>query len=104
MSDSPAGPHDWSQHRKPPPVDYLLPASEEWIDLLPPAAFPGALATHYPRIVNLIAILWNDHTGCFLYFDDLLIDRRGGRHGFPDVVKRDLLRLRDYWWHVRSRR
>ena len=69
MSDSPAGPHDWSQHRKPPPVDYLLPASEEWIDLLPPAAFPGALATHYPRIVNLIAILWNDHTGCFLYFD-----------------------------------
>lgn len=98
MSDASVGPPNWSSHRKPPPVEYLLPDTEEWIDLLPPAMFPGALATHYPRIVNLIAMLWKNRIGCPLYFDELLIDRRGGRQGFPQAVKLDLLRLRDYWY------
>lgn len=102
MTDSSIGPQDWSRYRKPPPAEYLLPSTEEWIDRLPPEAFPGALATYYPRIANLIAMLWNDRIGCSVYFDELLIDRRGGRRGFSDGVKRDLLRLRDYWF--RSRR
>ena len=59
-----------------------MPSSEEWLDLLPPRAFPGCLATHYPRIVNLIAMLWKDRIGCSAYFDELIIDRRGGRKGF----------------------
>lgn len=89
---------DWSKHRKAQPAEHLLPFSERWMDLLPPDAFPGALATHYPRIVNLIARQWNDRNGCPAYFDELLVDRRGGRQGFPPAVKRDLLKLRDYWY------
>ena len=106
MSDLSAGSHDWSHLRKAQPVENLLPTSENWIDLLPPEAFPGALATHYPRIVNIIAMLWNDRVRCSAYFDELFIDRRGGRQGFPDVVQRDLSKLRHHWYfgHWRSDR
>ena len=91
---------DWSRHRNPPPPEHLLPTREVWLDVLPPAAFPGALATHYPRIVNLIAMLWSHSIGCSAYFDELIIDRRGGRQGFPAAVKHDLLVLRDYWYSM----
>jgi hypothetical protein len=76
---------DWSTHRRVRPAEHLLPFSEKWMDLLPPDVFPGALATHYPRIVNLIAMQWNDRSACPAYFDELLEDRRGGRQGFPAV-------------------
>jgi len=92
-----AGSHDWSKYRRARPVEYLLQSSENWMDVLPPEVFPGALATHYPRILNLIALQWNDRLGCPAYFDELLVDRRGGRQGFPAAVKRDLQKLRDYW-------
>jgi hypothetical protein len=103
VSDASSRSYDWSKHRNPPPVEHLLPSSEVWLDLLPSAAFPGALATHYPRIVNLIAMLWSHRIGCSAYFDELIIDRRGGRQGFPAAVKRDLLVLRDFW-HSRGLR
>ncbi len=89
---------DWSSARKAAPADYLLPLSEKWFDALPPDRAPCALATVYPRIVNLIAAQWNDHRGCPLLFEDLLGDRRGGRAGFPAPVRRDLLRLQEYWY------
>jgi hypothetical protein len=41
---------------------------------------------------------WNDRIACPAYFDELLVDRRGGRQGFPPAVRRDLLKLRDYWY------
>ena len=84
-------------------MENLLPSSENWIDLLPPEMFPGALATHYPRVVNIIARLWNDRARCSAYFDELFIDRRGGRQGFPGAVKRDLLKLRHHWYFERRR-
>ena len=31
------------------------------------------------------------------YFDELLVDRRGGRQGFPKDVLRELLVLRSYY-------
>lgn len=89
---------DWSSARKAAPADYLLPMSEKWFDALPPDRAPCALATVYPRIINLIAAQWNDHRGCPVLFEDLLGDRRGGRAGFPPAVRRDLVRLQEYWY------
>jgi hypothetical protein len=100
--DSSAGSHDWSKDRKARPVEYLLRLGEKWMDALPPDLFPGALATQYPRIVNFIAVQWNDRRMCPAYFEELLVDRRGGRQGFPSAVNRDLQRLRDYWQSVWS--
>jgi hypothetical protein len=89
---------DWSGVRKARPADYLLPQSEKWFDALPQAVAPCALASQFPRIVNLIVAQWNDHRGAPQLFEDLLGDRRGGRAGFPPAVRRDLFRLQEFWY------
>ena len=89
---------DWSGVRKAKPADYLLPQSEKWFDALPPEVAPRALATQFPRIVNLIVSQWNDHRGAPELFEELLGDRRGGRAGFPPEVRRDLLKIQEYWY------
>ena len=88
---------DWSKHRKAKPVRRLLPISEKWFDTLPTDAFPAALAAQYPRIINCIAVQWNDVRWCLAYFEELLVDRRGGRRGFPADVLRDLQSLHALW-------
>lgn len=89
---------DWQQVRKARPADYLLPISERWVEHLPNDIVPVALATQFPRIVNLVAMQWEDRRACPAYFEELLMDRRGGRRGFPAEVRRDLSRLRNYWY------
>jgi len=101
-SDPPDEPRDWTKHRRPQPVEFLLPISEKLLDELPPDVFPGALASQYARIVNLIALQWNDRESCGRYFNSLINDQRGGRQGFPELVRRDLLRLAKYWYHIES--
>ena len=88
---------DWSKLRKAKPAEHLLPSSKKFLDQLPPEVFPSALASLYARIVNLIALHWNDHASCESYFEELFIDRRGGRQGFPAPVRRDLENLRAYF-------
>jgi hypothetical protein len=89
---------DWSGVRKAKPADYLLPQSEKWFDALPQQVTPCALGSQFPRIVNLIVAQWNDHRGAPQLFEELLGDRRGGRAGFPPAVRRDLLRLQEFWY------
>jgi hypothetical protein len=99
-SEPPAESQDWSKHRRAQPAEFLLPFSKEWLDQLPLEVFPRALAMQYARIVNLIALRWNDRSECAGYFKDLLFDRRGGRQGFPGPVRRDLLNLCAYWYRA----
>lgn len=94
---------DWSQHRKVTPVDRLLPIGARWLGELPADIRPHALATQYPRVANLVALQWNDHCACPAYFDELLVDRRGGRQGFREAVQRDLLKLREHWYSARAK-
>jgi hypothetical protein len=89
---------DWSQVRRAYPADYLLPTSEAWLKALPHSVMPIALIAHFPRIVNLLAMQWNDNQSCPAYFEELFADRRGSRQGFPQDVRRDLSRLRNYWY------
>ena len=88
----------WASVRKAQPANYLLPQSEKWFDALPQEVAPCALASQFPRIVNLIVAQWDDHRGAPQLFEDLLGDRRGGRAGFPPAVRRDLLRLQEFWY------
>jgi hypothetical protein len=55
------------------------------------------LVRQFPRIANVVARAWNDATEIQAVLDDLLIDRRGGRQGFPLDVTEELLVLRDYY-------
>jgi hypothetical protein len=91
---------DWSAVRKAKPVNYMLPASMEWLKALPRDVRPMALAVQYPRIANLLAMDWNNAARCLAYFSELLEDRRGGRKGFPADVLRNLKTLRDYYYRL----
>jgi len=64
-----------------------------WLESLPPMVRPTALSGIHPRIVKKIMRLWSDDAGLKAYLDDLSIDRRGGRIGFPPKVATEILRL-----------
>jgi len=85
---------DWSRRRKAAPLNMLLPSTWLWARGLPPQVRPVALMDAFPRIANLLAANWKDPTGFYRYLGSLLIDRRGGRLGFPSEIKKELLRLR----------
>lgn len=72
----------------------LSSASRAWIQALPEEVRPFDLAARHPRVVNRIALCWNDPALIERLFDELLVDRRGGRKGFAPGVAEDLLRLR----------
>ena len=97
-SNASASTNEWASMRKAQPADYLLPQSTRWLVALPPDVSTHSLAMRYPRIVNLIASQWGDQHSVSKVFEDLLIDRRGGRAGFPPSVRHDLLRLREFWY------
>jgi hypothetical protein len=65
-----------------------------WLSQLPPEVRPRALATHYPRIFNKIAELWARPLLCEKYLDELLMDERGTRKGFPPDVANELTALK----------
>ncbi len=78
-------------------MNRLLPASRDWLGTLPKDVQPKTLAAQYPRIVNVLAVEWDNPTVCRVYLADLLADERGDRKGFPADVERDLMTLRDYY-------
>jgi hypothetical protein len=87
----------WAGRRKAQPANLLLPATRSWLDSLPAAYRPGALAEQFPRLANLIAVNWNNPGDCTAFISSLLMDQRGGRRGFPDEVLGDILNLRVYY-------
>jgi len=90
-----------TRRRTASPVDYLLPASIDWLMSLPREVRAVALASKYPRIVNLIVQHWNNYDACCACFADLLADRRGNRRGFPADVHSDIRMLQEHY--LRSR-
>jgi hypothetical protein len=77
-------------------VESLTPDAQAWIQALPHQVRPLELSNVYPRIANALALRWKyfhlmDHV-----LDDLLIDHRGGRTGFPPIIAQELLRLQAF--------
>ena len=89
-------PVDWSRFRAPLREQdrKLSKAAQDWLRSLPGSRWPMNLATHYPRIVNHLALVWPDRHLTDMYFERLLTDTRGGRQGFASAVLGDLLALR----------
>jgi hypothetical protein len=71
----------------------LLPLASHWCAELPAEARPELLATLFPGIVNKLALAWPEPNKARAFLDELVIDRRGGRSGFPSNVFTELLRL-----------
>ena len=92
----------WGHLRKAVPVDRLLPETVRWAVRLPEPVRPYALMREYPRVANRLAAAAASPASLAECLADLLIDRRGGRRGFPAAVAQDLLRLRAYLDRVRG--
>lgn len=88
----------WEARRRPAePTDRALSGMAlDWLSNLPPTVRPARLAERYPRLANQIALNWASGMRCAETFDDLLVDRRGGRHGFPYEVEIELRGLKEY--------
>jgi hypothetical protein len=78
------------------PLNQKLPSTAKWAANLPVPVQLPAMLQRLPRIANALARLWGDDVGLRLYLDELLIDRRGGRHGFPPDIHHELILLREY--------
>ena len=98
----PAREQDWSRQRKATPPEHLLAATLIWLTNLPVQVQPTATRDAFPRIANTLATLWHKPDALRDYLNDLLIDHRGGRRGFPFAVLQELHTLNDY--HARRRR
>ena len=58
--------------------------------------YPHALEEQFERILERIAHLW-DYPSAGEYFQELLLDQRGDRHGFPANVAHELWTLQGIW-------
>ena len=85
---------DWNTGRKAHPLNQILPATKRWFDSLPASRRPIEMIKTYPRIANRIAFAWRDPQTARVVLDELLVDHRGGREGFPPFVMMELMRLR----------
>lgn len=88
---------DWTKRRTTEPANGLLKPTSTWAAALPTEAQPRSLMYKFPRIANLLAAMWPDPNSFRRYLDDLLVDKRGARQGFPVEVLRELFELREYY-------
>lgn len=88
---------DWSEQRQTvdPATLSLTPAALKWLATLPRDVRPLELFHAYPRIGNQLAALGNA-AAISVFVGELLIDKRGGRQGFPGGIAQELSRLQEY--------
>lgn len=96
----PPGPHLREPER--PDDRVLTSVAVAWVRALPRRHQPAQLIRQYPRIVNKFALVWPDPALTEAYFDSLMVDRRGGRRGFPRDVLTDILQLNEYFIQQQS--
>jgi hypothetical protein len=79
------------------PATEVTPLTAEWAAKLPPDVRPRVLLRAFPRIANAIAAVWTEPETCRPYVDELFVDRRGNRNGFPPDAMEELFALRAYY-------
>ena len=89
---------DWHRVRRPELArdSALTGTTRRWLQRLPARRRPYRLCTAYPRVANRVAWMWPDEILTSRLLDELLVDRRGGRAGFPRWVTRELRRLQEF--------
>jgi len=71
-------------------------AASRLLTLLSPTVRLTALQA-FPRIVNRLADVWHKPSEFERCMDDLLLDTRGNRIGFPSEIVAELTALREYY-------
>ena len=75
----------------------LADAAAQWLRHLPQHVRPLKTEARFPHIVNALEARWRTPESCRGYFDQLLLDQRGSRRGFPRSVAAELAALKDYY-------
>jgi len=83
----------WRGERASERTQPLLEVTLSWMESLPASLRPVALARDFPRIANKLCESWKRPARCDEYFEQLLIDHRGGRKGFPAALAMELSKL-----------
>jgi len=78
----------------------LAEAAVRWMQLLPRHVQPLKTAERFPHVANGLAAAWQAPASCRAYFEQLLLDHRGNRKGFPKPVAAELAALKDYYESV----
>ena len=94
---------DLTARRRSGGTEALAPETIKWLAGLPANVRPKLLPIQFARIANALARKWASVDGCLAYFDDLLIDRRGNRRGFPIGILIELAALKNYFESVLHR-
>jgi hypothetical protein len=68
------------------------------VESLPQSIRPNSIVEKFPHIMNLIAKSWHEPKEFVKTLDELLIDDRGSRVGFPFVVIVELTDLREHYF------
>jgi hypothetical protein len=90
-------PTEHPSRRRPQVDEPLGPDTIKWLAQLPGGTRPRELPVAFTRIANRVARVWGDPAACLACFDDLLIDQRGTRRGFPMSIALELATLKDYY-------
>ncbi|HEY0847859.1 MAG TPA: hypothetical protein VGE12_21010 [Noviherbaspirillum sp.] len=95
---------DWSGKRTPPDRHSpdLAPATFKWMASLPSKTRPYELAKQFPRIANRLAETWPRPVHCERYLDELMMDSRGDRQGFPADVAAEIAALKVHFLRAAS--
>lgn len=75
----------------------LSPRAVKWLESLDEKVRPRVLPGLYVRIANNIADRWSEPDLMRAYFDELLVDRRHDRAGFPDDIVMELSALKYHY-------
>jgi hypothetical protein len=94
---------NWAERRKGSEPEPLSDAAVAWMAALPESVRPKQLALRYARLANHLCKLWNDPAPCERVLDELMMDRRGGRQGFPLAIAHELATLRDHYFKLHHR-
>jgi hypothetical protein len=79
----PASPYDRSLNR----------SAVTWLHDLPTSVRPREAPVRFPRILNRLARFWDTPAMIETVFDELLVDRRVGRKGFPPEILAEIRAL-----------
>ena len=106
VAPQPSRPANWAARRDPPSHRdaTLSQIARVWFESLPVPLRPEHLCVRYPRIANRLALCWPDSTLTQRLFENLVVDKRGGRQGFPTEVAAELAQLHRFAAHLELRR
>ena len=91
--------YDWEGKREAQIAhDLLLQESTcDWLASLPANIRPTNLAKQFPCVANKIASVWARPLACDKVMEELMLDHRGKRTGFPVEVGAEIAILMDYY-------